>query len=435
VTGEAQPVAPDPRAGERLRVAVVGGGVAGITAAHVLQRRHEVTLFERNDYVGGHTHTVVVPDGPDAGTPVDTGFIVLNDRTYPTFRRLLADLGVGVRDAEMSFSLHDERRGFFYAGNDLNGLFAQRRNLLRPSFLRMLRDILRFSREGLQALESGSAAGRPLRDYLAQREYGQELVRDYLVPMSAAVWSTSPAEVLDFPAESLLRFFRNHGLLSFRDRPQWQTVVGGSHAYVRAFLERFTGQVHLASPISALRRTSGGVAVRTADGSEMSFDRAVIAAHADEALALLADPSEEERRLLGAWRYQENHTVLHTDPAVLPPRRRARASWNFVREAGSSDDAPVSVSYWMNLLQGLEARRDYCVSLNRRLAVREESVIARLVYHHPAYTGDSLATQYSLPALNCRRATYFCGSYFGYGFHEDAVRAGAAVGRAFGLEL
>jgi predicted NAD/FAD-binding protein len=435
VTAVAQPVAPDARAGERLKVAVVGGGVAGITAAHLLQRRHEVTVFERNDYVGGHTHTIVVPDGPDAGTPVDTGFIVLNDRTYPTLCRLLADLGVGVRNSEMSFSVHDERRGFFYAGNDLNGLFAQRRNLVRPSFLRMLRDILRFSREGLEALESGVAGGRPLGDYLARRRYGPELVRDYLVPMSAAIWSTSPTEVLDFPAEPLLGFFKNHGLLTFRDRPQWQTVVGGSHAYVHAFLARFTGHIHVASPVRALRRTAEGVTLRTGAGSELDFDRAVIATHADEALALLADPSEEERRLLGAWRYLENRTVLHTDPVVLPPRPRARASWNFVREAGSSDDAPVSVSYWMNLLQGLQARQDYCVSLNRHRAVRDQSVIARLVYQHPAYSAASLATQESLPALNGRRGTYFCGSYFGYGFHEDAVRAGAAVALAFGLEL
>jgi predicted NAD/FAD-binding protein len=435
VTGMAMSPAPDPRAAERLRIAVVGGGVAGITAAHLLQRRHDVTLFERNDYVGGHTHTIAVPDGPDAGTPVDTGFIVLNDRTYPTFHRLLAGLGVGVRPAEMSFSLHDERRRFFYAGNALNGLFAQRRNAVRPSFLRMLRDILRFSRDGLRTLERGSDAGLPLRDYLAQRAYGPELARDYLVPMSAAIWSTSPAEVLDFPAGSLLRFFKNHGLLSLRDRPQWQTVVGGSHAYVRAFLARFAGRVHTASPVGALRRTPAGVVLRTTGGQELDFDRAVIAAHADEALALLADPSEEERRLLGAWRYLENRTVLHADPAVLPPRRRAWASWNFVREAGSSDAAPVSVSYWMNLLQGLEAHQEYCVSLNRRSAVREERVIARLVYHHPAYTEASLATQASLPALNGPRATYFCGSYFGHGFHEDAVRAGAAVGRAFGLEL
>ncbi len=414
-----------------LEIAVVGGGAAGVAAAHVLQRRHRVTLFERETYVGGHVNTVVLQDGPDAGLPVDTGFIVLNDRTYPVLHRLLAQLGVKVRDADMSFGFHCRKSGLQYAGTDFNGIFAQRGNLMRPSFLRMLADIARFGLRGREDLASGGASGRTLGEYLRRGGYSEACVRDYVVPMGAAIWSATAGDVMDFPAETFLRFFDNHGLLDLTDRPQWQTVAGGSHAYVKAFLKGFTGTVRAGEPVRAVRRLPDGVEVRL-DSGALRFDRVVIAAHADQALALLADPSDEEKRLLGAWAYRNNRTVLHTDASALPPNRRAWASWNYARELS---EGLVSATYHMNRLQGLTASREYCVTLNRREEPPEAHVVRAFDYEHPMYTTASVASQKELPGLNGKRFTYYCGSYFGFGFHEDAVRSGVAVANAFGLDL
>lgn len=417
------------------RVAVVGGGVAGITAAHILQRRFEVTLLEGNDYLGGHTHTVAVPAGPDAGTPVDTGFIVFNDRTYPLFIRLLGQLGVGWRTTEMSFSLTTRPTGLCWAGNDLDGLFAQRRNIVRPSFLRMLAGIVRFSREARAALASGAIPPVSLGEYLRAAGYPAGVARDYVLPMAAAIWSTPAGEVGTFPAEPFLRFFDNHGLLSPRDRPAWRTVEGGSRTYVDAFRRGFRGRILTSTPVRAIRRDAGGVRVRTSDGAETVYDRVVIAAHADEALALLADPTDEEIRLLGPWRYHRNRTVLHTDVSALPPVRCAWACWNYERWGSGAERDPVSVTYAMNLLQGLRTREQYCVSLNRPAPVARERVLGTFDYAHPGYTFDSIGTQPGLRALHGVNRTHFCGSYHGYGFHEDAVRSAVEAARRLGLEL
>lgn len=419
---------------DREKIAVIGCGVAGLTVAHLLQHKYEITLFEKNDYLGGHTHTITITDGPDAGTPVDTGFIVCNDRTYPLFHKLLDQLGVKVRPSIMSFSYYDEKNGFHYSGGDLNGLFAQRRNLFRPSFWRMLLDIRRFCKKGMADIESNSLPAETIGEYLRKYGYSREFSEWYLYPMMAAIWSAPPSETAEFPAAALLRFFRNHGLLSLRNRPNWQTVVGGSHAYVQAFAKQFKGTVKLSCPVRSVRRTENGVIAGT-DGVDMFFDKAVIATHADEALKLLSDPSPEEARLLGPWRYQNNKTVLHTDAAVLPPSRRARASWNYVRERTDTPAGKVSVSYYMNCLQGLRTRRDYCVSLNRQRPVRGGSIIRELEYMHPSYSFESMDTQSELASLNGVRQTYFCGSYFGYGFHEDAVRSGVAVCKMLGGDL
>ena len=417
------------------RVAVVGGGMAGITAAHILQRGFEVTLLEDNDYLGGHTHTVAVPSGPDAGTPVDTGFIVFNDRTYPLFTRLLGQLGVGWRDTGMSFSLTTRPAGLCWAGNDLDGLFAQRRNLLNLPFLLMLRGIVRFSREAREALGAGAVPPVSLAEYLRAGGYPARVARDYVLPMAAAIWSTPAGEVGAFPAEPFLRFFENHGLLAFRDRPTWRTVAGGSRTYVEAFRRGFRGRILTSSPVRAIRRDADGVRIRTADGAETAYDRVVVAAHADEALALLADPTEEEARLLGPWRYHRNRTVLHTDVAALPPLRRAWACWNYERWGAGAEGAPVSVTYAMNLLQGLQTREEYCVSLNRPEPVAKGRVLGTFVYAHPGYTDATIETQPGLRALRGANRTHFCGSYHGYGFHEDAVRSGVEVARALGLDL
>lgn len=416
------------------KVAVIGGGVAGIVTSWLLKEQHQVTLFEANEYLGGHTHTITIENGPDAGTPVDSGFIVLNDRTYPNFRKFLGRLEVGTRNTEMSFSFNDQIGGLVYSGSSLNGIFAQRVNLLRPSFWRMLSGMLRFFKESEKALEMESIPDVSLGKYLTGR-YPRETIEDYILPMAAAIWSAAQGEIEEFPALSFLKFFHNHGLLSISGRPQWMTVEGGSQAYVQKFEANFPGKIRKADPIAGITRNSTGVNLRTRRGETLKFDRVVVAAHADDALKILEDPSEDERNLLGAWSYQANETVLHTDISVLPPVRKAWSCWNYCREQTVMKDHPVSVSYSMNLLQGLETEKHYCVSLNRQTPIDEGSIFARMVYHHPAYTFDSLSSQPELPALNGRKNTWFCGSYFGYGFHEDAVRSAVQVAEDFGARL
>lgn len=404
------------------KIAVIGGGVAGIVAAHLLQNDHQVTLFEQHDYLGGHTHTVTIEEGPDAGTGVDTGFIVFNEATYPLFIAFLDQLGVASRATEMSFGFHCRETGFTYAGNNLNGVFSQRANLVSPRFWRFLLEIGRFCRQA-EADLAGDADLGTLADYLARHRFQPFMADHYLAPMAAAIWSTPAGRVTAFPARSFLRFFKNHGLLDLRHRPRWRTVSGGSHSYVRAFRDRFRGAIRLDSPVQQVRRADDGVELAFADRSAERFDAVVVAAHADQALRLLGDPSADESRLLGAWRYELNTTVLHTDTSVLPPAERAWACWNFRRERGDQGERPVYVTYSMNLLQGLATRRHYLVTLNRPGGYDEGQVLARMDYHHPLYTDASMATQAALPSLNGVRRTWFCGSYFGYGFHEDAVRS------------
>jgi predicted NAD/FAD-binding protein len=421
---------------ERRRVAVIGAGVAGIVAAHLLQRQHEVVLFDRNSYVGGHTNTHSISEGPDAGTPVDTGFIVYNERTYPLFCRFLRDLNVETRASEMSFSFHCERTGLQYAGTNLNTVFAQRRNLLRPFFWRLCTDILRFNRVATRDADSPLLAEMTLGDYLRRNGFGGLFMEAYLVPMGAAIWSTSPREMLEFPASNFIRFFRNHGLLTVSGQPQWRTIKGGSQSYVRAFRARFQGRVELNATAEKVRRDpQGGVAVTIRGRDTEHFDAVVIATHADEALAILEDPSDDERRLLGAWQYQRNGVVLHTDISLLPPLRRVWSSWNYARESTADGRDPACVTYLMNRLQGLQTRNTYCVSLNRTRPPCSESIITELEYTHPTYTFDSVRAQQQLPSLQGRQSTYYCGSYFGHGFHEDAVRSAAAVGEMFGCPL
>jgi predicted NAD/FAD-binding protein len=416
-------------------IAVIGGGVAGIVSAYLLQQKHRVTIFEQNDYLGGHTHTIEIADGPDAGVGVDTGFIVLNDATYPLFKRFLARLGVATRLSEMSFGFCCQQTGLVYAGTDFSGLFAQRRNLLRTQFYRFLFEIIRFNRKAQRDMLQKTVPTGTLGDYLQAGRFSPYMIDNYLLPMAAAIWSTPTRQVKEFPAEPFLRFFHNHGLLSIRNRPQWRTVVGGSHAYVKAFLRDFQGKVHLKTPIRSLSRDADGVSLTLGDGTGQRFDQVVVATHADQALRLLADPSPDEQRLLSPWYYQDNRTVLHTDVSLLPKQRHAWAAWNFKREADSSGDRPVFVSYYMNRLQGLTTNSDYCVTLNRQTEFSKAAVIADLNYQHPLYSFASLQSQSALPQLNGRARSYFCGSYFGYGFHEDAVKAGVAVANAFGVEL
>jgi len=418
-----------------LKIAVVGGGVAGIVSAYLLQQKHRVTLLEKNDYLGGHTNTIEIKDGPDAGLAIDTGFIVLNDATYPLFQKFLSRLGVLTRDTEMSFGFQCLQTGLVYAGNNLKGLFAQRQNLVSPRFYRFVLEIGRFSKQARNDLEAGAIPSITLGEYLQRGRFSRFMVDNYLLPMAAAIWSTPTLRAADFPAKAFLLFFKNHGLLSFCNRPQWKTVVGGSYSYVKAFQKAFNGEIRLKAGVEKVFRQGDGVRLQFADGHSEMFDRVVIASHADQALRLLGDPGNEEQRLLSPWEYQLNHTVLHTDATLLPAQRSAWSSWNFTREASATDVNPVYVSYYMNLLQGLSAERHYCVTLNRQQGFRQGTVIAEFGYHHPQYSFASLATQAELTNLNGENNSWFCGSYFGYGFHEDAVRSAVAVGKDFGIDL
>lgn len=409
----------------RSRIAVIGAGCGGLTAAWLLNRSHEVTVFEKNDYLGGHTNTLVIPDGPDAGTPVDTGFIVYNRKNYPSFCRLLELLNVEGAPSDMSFGFSSDRDNIEYSSYVPRGLFARKRNLFRPRFLSMIRDILRFNREASQALHRGELAGMTLGDYLKANRYKRSFMDWYLIPMGAAIWSTPLEKMLEFPAETYCQFFENHGLLALEGRPQWMYVPGGSQTYVRAIRENLKGAIHTGAEVLGVRRTPDNVIVREAKLGELEFDYVVIGAHADEALALLDDPGSEEKRLLGPWRYTKNRAVLHTDASLMPRRKAAWASWN-VTDQGSTDPLkPVTLTYWMNRLQRLMTTHPYFVTLNHSERLAGGSVIREIEYTHPMYTFESVKTQEELPKLNGLRRTFFCGSYFGYGFHEDAVKSGA----------
>ncbi len=409
------------------KIAVVGSGVAGLVAAHLLQHRHRVVLFEHDNRLGGHTNTFTIPDGPDAGTPIDTGFIVMNDRNYPLLTNLFDQLGVELRDSEMSFGYHDLPSGLQYCGSGLDGLFAQRKNLVSPAFLRMVRDTLRFFKTAQQDTADRQLDQESLGDYLRRNGFGPEFINHHLVPMGSAIWSTPCEEMMAFPARSFLQFFENHGLLTLNDRPQWRTVVGGSSDYIRRMQKEWKQvDVRLGARITGIRRELD-VRIFQEGGKEERFDHAVIATHADQALRLLLDPTAEEKQSLGCWQYTRNRTILHTDESVMPPLKKVWSSWNFQRIAGEE----TSLTYHMNRLQGLATKRNYFVSLN--LPQDPAGIVAEFDYEHPMYTREALAERPRLKRLNGRRNTWFAGSYFGNGFHEDAVRSATEVAKGFGM--
>jgi predicted NAD/FAD-binding protein len=410
-----------------MRIAIIGSGIAGLTVAHQLDGRHDLTIFEAETWAGGHTHTIDVP-APGGPLAVDTGFIVFNDWTYPNFIALLEELGVASQPTSMSFSVHREDTGLEYNGTSINALFAQRRNLLRPRFLLMVRDILRFNREA-PALLAGSDDDLTLGEYLEQNRYGDAFREDYLLPMGSAIWSAPPARTAGMPARHFVEFFHNHGMLSIDRRPQWRVVQGGSSRYVEALLRRFTGQVRLDCPVEHISRRPECVHLRTRAGQEESFDAVVLACHSDQALGLLADPTPAEREVLGAIPYQSNEVVLHTDASLLPRRRRAWAAWNY-RRTGSDPSAPVSVTYNMNILQGLGGDTQYLVTLNDTRRIAEDRIIARLSYQHPCYDRAAMAAQWRWEEINGVCRTWYCGAWWGWGFHEDGVVSGIRVARA-----
>lgn len=405
-----------------MKIAIVGSGISGNVVASRLHRQHDVTMFESASHVGGHTNTVDV-DTEDGPLAIDTGFIVFNERNYPHFSALLADLGQATRPTIMSFSVRADCGDFEYSGTSLDTLFAQRRNLVRPSFYRMIRDILHFNRH---VIDDAATADQMLTvsDYLERAGYSHAFSSRYLVPMAAAIWSSQPSKVKEMPLVFLVRFFEHHGLLGLRNRPQWRTVCGGSREYVTRLTAGFRHRIRLATPVRYMRRTPQGVRLKIDAAEEMRFDHVFVATHSDQALALLADPSVAERQVLGAIPYQRNEAVLHTDETLMPRRRRAWAAWNYHLPLESEGE--VAVTYNMNLLQGLAASKQYCVTLNRRRHIAPEKIIRRITYDHPVFTRESTVARARQAEIN-RDRTHFCGAYWGNGFHEDGVVSGLAA--------
>lgn len=400
-----------------MRIAVVGTGIAGNVAAYHLNRDHDVTVFEAENHVGGHSHTHnVEQDGRHYS--IDTGFIVFNDWTYPNFIDLLTDLGVEIIDSEMSFSVKCGRTGLEYNGTSLNRLFAQRRNLVRPTFWRMLRDILRFNREA-PALLAPDAADVSLGYYLRVNRYSRQFIDRYLIPMGAAIWSAAPETMRQFPARYFVQFFHNHGMLSVDDRPTWRVVRGGSARYVEKLTARFHDRIRVNTPIDSIRRLPTHVLVKAHGHEPERFDAVFLACHSNQALRILADPSSEERGILGAIPYQPNDVVLHTDTSVLPQRRLAWAAWNY--HIPRLPQERVAVTYNMNILQRLQSRTPFLVTLNMTQAIDPSKIIKRLSYDHPMFTPAGVAAQTRQGDINGVNRTYFCGAYWRYGFHEDGV--------------
>ena len=400
-----------------MKIAVIGTGIAGNVAAYHLAREHDVTVFEADNRIGGHTNTVRVEHGGQEYA-IDTGFIVFNERTYPHFIALLEELGVAWQDSDMGFSVQHEKTGLEYSGSSLNSLFAQRSNLFRPSFYRMIREILRFNREAPRLLES-NATQISLKDYLANGKYSQEFVDHFIIPMGAAIWSAKPEVMGQTPAGFFVRFFQNHGMLSVNDRPVWRVIKGGSNSYVGKLVAGHRDRIRLNAPVEFVRRFPGYVEVKVTGHEVERFDQVFMACHGDQALQLLADPSISEEQVLGKFQYQPNEAILHTDKSLMPKRRRAWAAWNYHIPAYSQER--VAVTYNMNILQGIKAPATFCVTLNHALAIRSDKIIKRFQYSHPVFTPESIQAQKRHAEINGAYRTYYCGAYWRNGFHEDGV--------------
>ena len=415
----------------RLRVAVVGGGIAGLSAAWLLSTRHEVVLFEADGRLGGHANTTEAPNQDGGGaTPVDTGFIVFNEPNYPNFTALLDHLGVASIPADMALSFSLDDGGFEYSSFGLGGVFAQKSNIFSAQFWRMLRDVTRFYRHAPKDLAALEAPLTSLDDYLAQKGYCQAFRDDHLLPQAAAIWSTPLAHIGAYPAAALIRFFQNHGMMSIFGRGLWRTVEGGSRRYVRKLTEAFQGEIRTGARVTGVKRMPGGAEIRDVTGHVERFDEVVIATHGDAALALLDDATAEERRILGAFKYSRNLTVLHTDASLMPKRKAAWTSWNHIGRRNDPEDG--CVTYWMNRLQSLKSDRDLFVTLKPTRPIAPETVIRTEVYEHPLFDAGAIAAQREIWSLQGERNTWFCGSYFGHGFHEDALQAGLAVAEQLG---
>ncbi|WP_343564011.1 NAD(P)/FAD-dependent oxidoreductase [Kiloniella sp. b19] len=414
-------------------IAVVGSGISGLSAAWLLSHSCSVTLYEKDDRPGGHSNTVETPDGP-----VDTGFIVYNEKNYPNLTALFNYLGVQTDASDMSFGVSVDRGRIEYAGRDLAGLFVQKTNLLSPSFLRMVYDILRFYRETMSGFHSPALSRNledmTLGDFLTRRNYSQTFINQHIVPMGAAIWSTPAERMMEYPLQSFVTFCANHGLLQTRDRPQWRTVSGGSRSYVNRLLEAFEqngGKTVLNSPIRTVTTTESGVRLETHTGQSFSHDQVVLACHGDQALSMIDQATDEQKNLLSAFSYQRNRAILHTDSRLMPKRRKAWCSWNYLHDRRAGQDN-LCVTYWMNSLQRIPARQDYFVTLNPDQMPEEGSIVRSFLYDHPLFNMSANRAQKDLWSIQGQNGLWFCGSYLGYGFHEDGLQSGLAVAEVLG---
>lgn len=415
------------------RIAVIGSGISGAAAAWLLRDTCSVSLFEQDSRFGGHTHTVSVDEGAHP-VSIDTGFMVFNRANYPLLSALFDHLDIATHPTDMSFAASFDGGRLEYAGTDLNGLFGQRRNLVRMDFWRLLKDILRFNRVASRALDAPPAAGESLATFLDRHAFGGEFRERYLYPMAAAIWSSPSALIARFPAVSFLRFFANHGLIRLADRPQWLTVDGGSRAYLDRLIGDLGDRAHADAAVVRVERSNRGATLVFADGERADFDDVVFACHSDQALALLAQPTPDERRIVGAIPYQANRVLLHTDATLMPRQRRVWSSWNYLREGARADD-PVSVTYWMNSLQRLATQRDYFVSLNPTREPAADKVVGEYHYDHPVFDAGALSAQQQLHSIQGHQRTWFAGAWTGYGFHEDGMRSAVEVATALGARV
>jgi uncharacterized protein len=422
---------------EEKHVIVVGAGISGLVAAWLIGKHHRVTILEKEPRIGGHTNTVVIPSGVDAGTPVDTGFIVCNDQTYPTFHAFREALGVPWRWSDMSFGFECERSGLQYSGRGVAGLFAQKWRAFSPRYIRFLSEIRSFCSNALRDLTNDSVAiDESLGSYLERYRYSADLRDNYILPMGAAIWSTPAQGMLDFPVHSFLRFCKHHGLLSIKNRPRWQTIIGGSHQYLKAFESKWATQtggkgiIRCNSGVVSITRSLEGVTVMLTDGSTIHGTDLVMAVHSDEVLPLLESPSSAEHELFSPFRYQANIALLHSDTRMLPSRAAAQASWNYRREVSAHGDESLSVTYDMNRLQGLSASNHYLVTLNSSAKIDERKLIKEIRYTHPLYTVEALQSQLRIPQVQGNERTWFCGAYCGWGFHEDGAKSGLEVAKS-----
>lgn len=415
------------------RIAVIGSGIAGLTSAYLLSKKYQVSVFEKNNYIGGHTATIDV-DYQGEQLAIDTGFIVFNNKTYPNFLKLLSQIGISKQETEMSFSVHHQQTGFEYNGHNLDTLFAQRRNIFKPSFWGLIREILRFNKACKALYESGMENDeRTLGDFLEELNFSRFFCEHYILPMGAAIWSSSVADMEAFELRFFIQFFYNHGLLNVSDRPQWYVIPGGSREYIAPLTKSFANNIHLNTDIDKVTRSEQGVEITFADGTVEHFDEVVFACHSDQALKLLGDASDTERAILSDMPYSKNSVILHTDIRLLPERKKAWASWNY-QLSGNREQA-ASVTYNMNILQGLKSKHTYCVTLNQDEAIEPSKIIQKFEYHHPVFNKSSMAAQKRRDEICGQNHTHFAGAYWYNGFHEDGVRSAVDLAKRLDCHL
>jgi predicted NAD/FAD-binding protein len=410
-----------------MRIAIIGSGISGLTCAYLLNNKHDIHVFEANDYIGGHTHTVDV-ETKSGKHAIDTGFIVFNNWTYPNFIKLMTRIGVESQETSMSFSVKSEISGLEYNGTSLNSLFAQRSNLIRPSFYRMIKDILRFNKESLEVLKDTTDSDLSLGEYLNRNNYSNEFINHYIIPMGGAIWSSSVEQMKTFPIKFFVQFFKNHGMLSVDDRPVWRVIKKGSRSYIDPLTKNFRQKIRLNSPVISVERINGKVKLQSKKDSAITtedFDHVIFACHSDQTMKILKDATEKEKSIYKGFQYQPNSVILHTDESLLPKRKLSWAAWNYL--IPKEKNHHVAVTYDMNILQGLDAPETFCVSLNLDNKIDPNKILRKFIYDHPVYSLETVKSQNQWNEISGHNSTHFCGAYWAYGFHEDGVKSALKV--------